>query len=72
MYHSHEESDMFFNDYPYASDNHPYGRDGMINGPIAVKYLHYVKNSSKWGGLLRFFAYICHSIDDFACLVLQH
>ena len=33
---------------------------------------YYVKNSSAWGGLMRFYAYFCHAIDDFACFELQH
>ena len=31
-----------------------------------------VKNSSEWGKFLRFYAYICLAIDDFACFALQH
>ena len=39
---------------------------------VMVKFLHHVKNSSKRSDFLRFNAYICHAIDDFACLELQH
>ena len=30
------------------------------------------KYSAKSGDFLRFYAYLCHVIDDFACLDLQH
>ena len=39
---------------------------------VTVKFLHHVKNSTEKGYFLRFNAYICHAIDDFACLELQH
>ena len=39
---------------------------------VTVKFLHHVKNSTERSDLLRFNAYICHAIDDFACLELQH
>ena len=39
---------------------------------VTVKFLHHVKNSTERGDFLRFNAYICHAIDDFACLELQH
>ena len=39
---------------------------------ITGKKLSYVKYSSKRSDFLRFFAYLCHVIDDFACLDLQH
>ena len=32
----------------------------------------YVKYSSKRSDFLRFYLYLCHVIDDFACLELQH
>ena len=34
---------------------------------VTVKFLHHVKNSTERGDFLRFYAYICHAIDDF-CL----
>ena len=36
------------------------------------KKLSYVKYSSKRSDFLRFYLYLCHVIDDFACLELQH
>ena len=39
---------------------------------ITEKKLSYVKYSSKRSDFLRFYAYLCHVIDDFACLDLQH
>ena len=36
------------------------------------KLLPHMKNSSKRSDFLRFYAYLCHVIDDFACLDLQH
>ena len=39
---------------------------------ITGKKLSYVKYSTKGGDLLRFYLYLCHAIDDFACIVLQH
>ena len=36
------------------------------------EYGPYKKYSTKGGDLLRFLLYLCHVIDDFACLVLQH
>jgi hypothetical protein len=39
---------------------------------VADKSLHHVKNSTGGGDILRFYAYICHAIDHFTCLELQH
>ena len=39
---------------------------------ITGKKLSYVKYSSKRSDFLRFYLYLCHVIDDFACLELQH
>lgn len=39
---------------------------------ITVKLLHHVKNSTERGDFLRFYDYLCHVIDDFACFELQH
>ena len=39
---------------------------------VAVQLLHHVKNALKWIDFLRFYAYICHVIEDFACFELQH
>ena len=41
-------------------------------GQNTVKYVQNEKYSAKSGDFLRFFAYLCHVIDDFACLDLQH
>ena len=35
---------------------------------VTVKFLHHVKNSTERSDFLRFYAYLCHVIDDFACL----
>ena len=39
---------------------------------VTVKFLHHVKNSTERGDFLRFYDYLCHVIDDFACFELQH
>ena len=40
---------------------------------ITGKFLSHVKNSSKRSDFLRFYAYLCHVIEDFfACLETQH
>ena len=39
---------------------------------VTVKFLHHVRNSTERSDFLRFNAYICHVIDDFACFELQH
>ena len=36
------------------------------------KFISHVKYSSKRSDSLRFYLYICHVIDDFACLEMQH
>jgi hypothetical protein len=36
-------------------------------GQNTVKYVQNEKYSSKSGDFLRFYAYFCHVIDDFAC-----
>ena len=41
-------------------------------GQNMVKFVQDEKYSTKSGGFLRFFAYLCHAIDDFACLDLLH
>ena len=41
-------------------------------GQNMVKFVQDEKYSTKSGDFLRFFAYLCHVIDDFACLDLQH
>ena len=41
-------------------------------GHITGKKLSYVKYSSKRSDFLRFYLYLRHVIDDFACLELQH
>ena len=41
-------------------------------GQNTVKFVQNEKYSTKSGDFLRFFAYFCHVIDDFACLDLQH
>ena len=50
-----------------------------INAPLFVdnrthktgKLLPHMKNSSKRSDFLRFYAYLCHVIEEFACLELQ-
>jgi len=37
-----------------------------------LKFVQNEKYSAKDGDLLRFLLYLCHVIDDFACLDLQH
>ena len=39
---------------------------------MTALFLHYVKKNSECGMFMRFYAYICHAIDGFACFVLQH
>ena len=41
-------------------------------GQNMVKFVQDEKYSTKSGDFLRFFAYLWHVIDDFACLDLQH
>ena len=41
-------------------------------GQNMVKFVQDEKYSAKSADFLRFFAYLCHAIDDFACLDLQH
>ena len=41
-------------------------------GQNTVKSVQNEKYSAKSGDFLRFYAYLCHVIDDFACLDLQH
>ena len=41
-------------------------------GKNTVKSVQNEKYSAKSGDFLRFYAYLCHVIDDFACLDLQH
>ena len=51
-----------------------------INAPLFVdnrthktgKLLLHMKNSSKRSDFLSFYAYLCHVIEEFACLELQH
>ena len=33
---------------------------------------HHMQNSTERGDFMRFYAYICHVIDDFACFEWQH
>ena len=39
---------------------------------IMYELLPHLKNSSKRSDSLRFYLYLCHAIDDFACLELQY
>ena len=41
-------------------------------GQNMVKFVQDEKYSTKSCDFLRFFTYLCHVIDDFACLDLQH
>ena len=41
-------------------------------GKNTVKSVQNIKYSAKSGDSLRFLLYLCHVIDDFACLDLQH
>ena len=41
-------------------------------GQNRVEFVQDEKYSAKSGDFLRFYAYLCHVIDDFACLDLQH
>ena len=41
-------------------------------GQNTVQFVQNEKYSTKGGDLLRFLLYLCHVIDDFACLELQH
>ena len=41
-------------------------------GKNTVKSVQNEKYSAKSADFLRFYAYLCHVIDDFACLDLQH
>ena len=43
-----------------------------VPATIAVKSVQNEKYSAKNDDFLRFYAYLCHVIDDFACLDLQH
>ena len=44
----------------------------IFRGQNTVKFVQDEKYSTKSGDFLRFFSYLCHVIDDFACLDLQH
>jgi len=44
----------------------------ITRGQNRVKFVQNEKYSAKSGDFLRFYAYLCHVIDDFACLDLQH
>ena len=44
----------------------------ILRGQNMVKFVQDEKYSTKSGDFLRFFAYLCHVINDFACLDLQH
>ena len=41
-------------------------------GQNTVKFVQNEKYSAKSADFLRFYLYLCHVIDDFACLDLQH
>ena len=41
-------------------------------GQNTVKYVQDEKYSAKSADFFRFLLYLCHVIDDFACLDLQH
>ena len=41
-------------------------------GQNTVKFVQNEKYSAKSADFLRFLLYLCHVIDDFACLDLQH
>jgi hypothetical protein len=41
-------------------------------GKNTVKSVQNEKYSAKSGDFLRFFAYLCHVIEEFACFDLQH
>ena len=41
-------------------------------GQDRVEFVQDEKYSTKSGDFLRFLLYLCHVIDDFACLDLQH
>ena len=43
-----------------------------IRGKNTVKSVQNEKYSAKSADFLRFMLYLCHVIDDFACLDLQH
>ncbi len=63
------------NEMKEATESIPEGRNYYIEeGSFASmgKKLSYVKYSSKRSDFLRFYLYLCHVIDDFACLELQH
>ena len=44
---------------------------GIFLSLCRSKYLHCVKNISEKVTFLRFIAYFCHSIDDFACFCFE-
>ena len=46
--------------------------DVINRSHITGKKLSYVKYSSKRSDFLRLYLYLCHVIDDFACLELQY
>ena len=50
----------------------PLGRDGDESGKNTVKSVQNEKYSAKSADSLRFLLYLCHVIDDYACLDLQH
>ena len=51
----------------------PKSQDFVDNRTLKTgKMLSHMKYSSKRSDFLRFYAYLCHVIDDFACLDLQH
>ncbi len=57
---------------PYAFTEETQGQVPVpvspITGPAKRKKLSHMKYSSKRSDFLRFYAYLCHVIDDFACL----
>ena len=54
-----------------ASDWHSYGWRGY-RGQNTVKFVQDEKYSTKSADFFRFLLYLCHVIDDFACLDLRH
>ena len=62
-------SDDFF---PDPKDTTTRRKSVSLRGQNTVKFVQNEKYSSKSADFLRFYLYLCHVIDDFACLDSQH
>ena len=66
-------SDHFLKFLYYTSFLTPHDPLGVdYRGQNTVKFVQNEKYSAKSADFFRFLLYLCHVIDDFACLDLQH